>query len=1236
MAELNTNETITADEPVVENEDERGEAEAEVPKRMNPLLWILGKRPMYHHRHIRANDSVYNRRWNYFENSISTSRYNIITFLPKNLFEQFQRVANIYFTLLLILQLIPQISSLTPITTILPLLFVLGTTLIKDGVDDLFRHISDYKINNRLVKVLQVTRETYGDGALGPATGTFVHKKWKHVIVGDIIKLNRDDFIPADLFIISSSEPNSLCYIETAELDGETNLKVKSALIETAEIEDNENLLSKFDGEFTTEPPNNVLSKFQGYFEWRKDGDQESKYYAFNDDNVLLRGCRVRNTRWVNGLVVFAGPDTKVHQNSGKRHYKRTRLDRATNYYVFAICIILLVTVSLVTIGNGVWEWLYGQYFDASGYLPYDQSVIDLAVVHTAFTSFLNFFSNLIILNTFIPISLYVSIEFIRLGQSYLISFDHKLYYKKLDTRARARTTTLSEELGNIEYVFSDKTGTLTENIMTMVKCSIAGKMYGFLESDFDEDYKTSGDDLGLELPPTPPRYKKVDFSWNEYHDPAKPFHDQTLVDVLHNKDQQVLDFFFALAICHTILPEADGDIDKLSYNAQSPDEEALVTAARNLGIVFAERSSNSISIKVYNSVTQEYEVEMLEVLAILDFDNVRKRMSVIVRLPNGGIRLYCKGADNVLFERTCDDSHELREKLTRQLKFFAKDGLRTLVIAYKDLTQKEFEEWNEAHTQANLSLENRDDKLSEVYELIEQNLVLLGATAIEDKLQDGVPETIASLAEANIKLWVLTGDKQETAINIGYSAHILNNDMKNIFIIEGTSFDEVEDELKTALADLHSAGKNKSNKFGFVISGASLKFALDRKLSKLFLEVASLCQAVICCRVTPLQKATIVTLVKNAKNVITLAIGDGANDVGMIQSAHIGVGISGREGQQAVLVSDFSFAQFRFLERLLLVHGRWSYLRMAKFLRYFFYKNFAFTWCHVWYGFFNGFSANAVFEPYYIALYNVLFTSIPVILMGITDQDVTDQYLLKYPRLYIAGQKGILFNKYSFFFALLKGAIVSLVIFFICFGSFYYNIYQGTGWETDTSFYFFLAITFPLTAIVNIQIGFDMEYWTILAFIVNIGSILVWFPYVLIVTSFPFYSVAPYWINGFPFVYSAELVLANTTFWLNACLAIAVCILPMMAFRFLYRDINPSLADDVQKEMTKDRSLKTPLIFIRDKIGRQRSPIEAIRYATGYAFSHDKGFGDLITTGRFKQSFYAKKQNSRKTPSPN
>ena len=295
----------------------------------------------------------------------------------------------------------------------------------------------------------------------------------------------------------------------------------------------------------------------------------------------------------------------------------------------------------------------------------------------------------------------------------------------------------------------------------------------------------------------------------------------------------------------------------------------------------------------------------------------------------------------------------------------------------------------------------------------------LVGVTAIEDKLQDGVPETIANLQMAGIKIWVLTGDKQETAINIGYSCQLLTDEMVDVFVVDAFSKSEVELQLKkikesikivnTFHPSANGLTKNDSTEnktktppaisivkfssqadkifeddenqnsnannpqqqqsatddiedapgdFAIVINGHSLVHCLSGELEQKFLEIASQCKAVICCRVTPLQKALVVALMKRSKNAVTLAIGDGANDVSMIREAHIGVGISGQEGLQAVFASDYSIAQFRFLQRLLLVHGRWSYYRMSKFLRYFFYKNFAFTLCHFYYGFFCGFSA--------------------------------------------------------------------------------------------------------------------------------------------------------------------------------------------------------------------------------------------------------------------------------------
>jgi phospholipid-translocating ATPase len=386
----------------------------------------------------------------------------------------------------------------------------------------------------------------------------------------------------------------------------------------------------------------------------------------------------------------------------------------------------------------------------------------------------------------------------------------------------------------------------------------------------------------------------------------------------------------------------------------------------------------------------------------------------------DGKIVLLCKGADSIIKNLLNEKSMDLFDRTDVHLTKFADEGLRTLCLAWKEIPEDEYKEWKNVYHEASTSLEDRDEKVQKAYEQIEQNLTFIGATAIEDKLQDGVPECIARLAKANIKIWVLTGDKQDTAINIGYSCQLITNDME-LFIVEGNTETEVLKELEDAekkideilkkvknnnkkdeeideiemsniSQNINSNNNNNSNNSNFdgcalVINGHSLVFALNSKLDKKLLEVACKCKAVICCRVTPGQKKSVVDLVKKHKKAITLAVGDGANDVSMIKAAHIGVGISGQEGQQAVLASDFSIGQFKYLERLLLVHGRWSYYRISKFLRYFFYKNFASTLCHFWFAFFCGFSAQALFDPFFISTYNVFFSSLPVLALGVFDQ---------------------------------------------------------------------------------------------------------------------------------------------------------------------------------------------------------------------------------------------------------
>ncbi|KAM9244875.1 phospholipid-transporting ATPase IK [Dugong dugon] len=1170
------------------------------------LTWEVKANDRYYHWQFKEKVFLCCQRNRYKTNIIHTAKYNVFTFLPLNLYEQFHRVSNLYFLLIIILQGIPEISTLPWFTLFAPLVCLLIIRAARDLVDDIGRHRSDTAINNRPCQILVGKR--------------FLCSKWKDLCVGDVVCLQKDSIVPADMLLLASTEPSSLCYVETADVDGETNLKFRQALAVTHHELNNTRKMATFQGKVVCEKPNSRMHNFVGSLEWK------GKKYPLDSGNILLRGCKIRNTDACYGLVIYAGFDTKIMKNCGKIHLKRTKLDHLVNRLVVMIFLFLVLVSMALALGfkYKIREFRTKHYYISSNYKRTDTT-----------ESFFTFWGFLILLSVMVPMALFIIAEFIYLGNSIFINWDAQMYYAPLDTPAKARSTSLNDQLGQVEYIFSDKTGTLTQNIMTFKKCCINGHIYGPDNEDT--------------LPKVNP------YLWNEFADGKLLFHNKELLSAVRaKKDKVVQEFWRLLALCHTVMVQEQNN--QLLYQAASPDEEALVTAARNFGYVFLSRTQDTITVA---ELGQE---RVYKVLAMMDFNSVRKRMSVLVRNPEGSICLYTKGADMVLFQRL--SKRDVTEAATEEaLAAFAEQTLRTLCLAYKEVDKDAYEAWSLRHQEANLLLQNRAQALHQLYEEMEQNLQLLGATAIEDRLQDGVPDTIRCLKNGNIKVWVLTGDKQETAVNIGFACQLLSEDMiileekeivhmlegywdsnnnlqngkgrflqqvKTAMVITGDFLDQLmipssKDKSKTlhqnVPADEAWQEPNQQQEAwptwwlpqmwrSFVerlggmretlrLRGAKPHESPEVRRERAFVDLAVRCQAVICCRVTPKQKALIVMLIRKHRGVVTLAIGDGANDVNMIKTADIGVGLVGQEGMQAVQNSDYVLAQFCFLQRLLLVHGRWSYMRVCKFLRYFIYKTLASMMAQIWFAFYSGFTAQPLYEGWFLALFNLLYSTLPVLYIGLFEQDVSAKKCLQMPELYMAGQKEELFNYWVFFQALAHGMATSLINFFVTLLA-----CHDKGGPSSFSDYQSFGVILALSGLLSVtmEVILIIKYWTILTVLAILLSLSCYVIMTCASQSLWLFKTSP---RTFPFLYADRNVLSQPFPLLVILLNVSLNTLSVLAFRIIYQIVKkPRLKVE---EVPSEEIMVEPIQYLQRESRARRS---------SYAFSHREGYANLITQG--------------------
>ncbi|XP_029794343.1 phospholipid-transporting ATPase IB-like [Suricata suricatta] len=1141
-------------------------------------------------------------RNNFCKNSISTTKYSVWSFFPRYLYLQFSKGANAFFLFITILQQIPDVSPTGKYTTLLPLMIILTISGLKEIVEDYKRGTADRLVNTKNTIVF---RENEWKVIM-----------WKEVSVGDIVKASNGQFLPADMVLISSSEPEATCYIATSNLDGETNLKIRQALLETAEMQ-TEKHLSSLSGKIECEGPNRHFDTFTGtlYLNGKSP-------VAVGPGQVLLRGTQLKNTQWVLGIVIYTGSETKLLQNSIKSPLKRSTVEKVTNGQVLRLFLLLLAMSLVSYVGAILWKeghggniWYMGMKESSSHGLGFDILVfiilyhnfipisllVTLEIVKYVQALFINwesvnlsfypqclgpaafltgepnisltqqcldlsvsfwrtmFFNVFFLADRYLSASdlaaavkrqpivftevlgdlcscshcidevaakptkdlrhslgvseaepgfgskssdtkatahWYLSLRSIASPEPVLLKYvrnqharDEEMHYEGNDVYAMARTSNLNEELGQVKYLFSDKTGTLTCNIMTLKKCTIAGIMYGVSSSVITE----SG---GLSDPTLLQNF--------ESDHPTKDY---------------IKEFLTLLCVCHTVVPERDGN--KITYQASSPDEAALVKGVKTLGFVFTTRTPSSVTIDVMG---QNFTFEILN---ILEFSSNRRRMSVIVRTPTGKLRLYCKGADTVIYKRLSDDSLFVNETLTH-LECFAKEGLRTLCIAYTDLTEKEYQQWLIEYKKASTVIQDRMQNLEECYDNIEKKFLLLGATAIEDHLQARVPETITTLLEANIKIWVLTGDKQETAINIAYSCKLLSTQMPCIQL-NSKSLEATQQAINQNCQDLGIL-LGKENDLALIIDGETLKYAFHPEIKRSFLNLALSCRAVLCCRLSPLQKAEIVDLVKRHVRAITLAIGDGANDVGMIQTAHVGVGISGTEGMQATNSSDYAIAQFQ-----------------------------------LWFAFVNGFSGQIIFERWCIGLYNVIFTSLPPLTLGIFEQCCSQKSLLRYPQLYRISQAGEIFNTKVFWLQCINALAHSFILFWLPMKMLENDMVLQGGYTTDYLFLGNFIYTYVVVT-VCLKAGLETLSWNKFNHLAIWGSIIIWLVFFAVYCFlWPTIPIAPE-MTG-----QVSMVLVCPHFWLGFFIVPIVCLILNLLWTSIRNTYNRTFLEEV-REMESSR----------------------------------------------------------------
>lgn len=942
-------------------------------------------------------------------NIIRNQKYHYSTFIFVILYNQFKYFFNLYFLIICISQFVPSLRVTYIFTNVVPLALVLTITIAKEAFDDYKRYLRDKDANSQLYsKVLP--------------SGDFVDIPSSEISVGDLIHLDKDQRVPADMVFLRTSDKSGSTFIRTDQLDGETDWKLRVPISVTQKL-NNACDIYNLNATVYAEKPHKDIHTFIGNF------SHSSNSNNF-EDPVSTESLNVENTLWMNtvlasghalGVVIYTGKDTRAVMNTSAPKTKIGLIDQELNTLSKILCIVVIaLAISLVALKG----------------------------FHGAWIVYIIRF--IVLFSTIIPLSLRVNLD---LGKTW---YAHDITKDQEIPGVIVRTSTISEELGRIQYLLSDKTGTLTRNEMELKRVHLGTMAYGLESTEeiqkqleevaFKRSERIKNGDSTFSSPPLGPQRGRRDLS------------------------QRLFEIVQALAVCHNVTPiiEDHPQEEQLSYQASSPDEVAIVKWTELVGMTLISRDRESIKIAVGADFRKPVLILEYEILHNFPFTSETKRMGIVLRdKATGEVYFFEKGADMVM-SRIVQSNDWLDEECGNM----ARDGLRTLVIGRKLLSRDQLDTFERRHHEAKISTLDRANLIQKsISDCLESDLELLGVTGVEDKLQDDVKMSLEILRNAGIKIWMLTGDKVETATCIATSSKLFARNQQ-IFQVQKTT-DPME--LSRVLQKLQA-----SPELALVIDGVSLQAMMSQFCDE-FMESSCQLSGVVCCRCTPTQKADVVRAIKKSTGKRVASIGDGGNDVSMIQAADVGLGLEGKEGRQASLAADFSLVQFSHVVRLFLWHGRNSYKRTAKLSQFVIHRGFVIAVMQAVFSSLFYFAPISLYQGLLIIGYATIFTMAPVFSL-VFDHDIEPSIALMYPELYKDLTKGRELSLKTFFKWLLVSVYQGGVIMLFSFVLF------------EHDFIHIVAITFT-ALLVNelLMVALEINTWHYIMGLCEIGSIFIY-----------------------------------------------------------------------------------------------------------------------------------------------